>query len=94
MTSSQALSAHFPTTADSEAARHGLRAADLIDSPVRWPVHQLQKLYQADFDAGESEMAELAARADKAPGWMRLMLPLSLSIVLWAQIFWFVGMLR
>lgn len=104
MTGLQALSAPFPLTADSDAALRGPRAADPAYAPVRSPVHQLQdqlhKQHAADFGTDGSALdafvqrADFGQRADKAPGWMRLALPLLLTLVLWALIFWIMGTVR
>lgn len=68
-----------------------LRAANHIDSPIASPVHMLQdKLQQLDEPNNGSESAYVY-RATKAPAWVRMALPVTLSIALWAGILYVVG---
>lgn len=61
----------------------GPRVADTVDTPIASPVHMLQDQLQR---LGE-DTAEAAIEMDeKAPGWMRLGLPVALSVALWSVI--------
>jgi hypothetical protein len=99
MTGSHALSADFPFAADLDAVSgSGPRPAGTVDAPVLSPVHQLQddlqRFHPADADSYTGMTADDAMLADKAPGWVRLMLPLTVSLGLWAVIFGVVGLVR
>lgn len=58
------------------------RLASGEEVPVESPVHALyQELARIDEVAGEIDLPE-----PKAPGWVRLTLPLALSFMLWISI--------
>ncbi|MFM6830303.1 MAG: hypothetical protein ACKOVA_08260 [Novosphingobium sp.] len=91
MTGSHALSAEYSVTGWRDASLNGPRSAESVDAPVRSPVHELQDQlvmrHAANFDSMGDALFEHAHRTPKAPGWVRLFLPLSLSLGLWALIF-------
>lgn len=74
-------------------AGNGPRVANPVDVPIASPVHSLQdKLTRFDeLDAG-SEVA-YSFKAHKAPAWVRMALPVALSIGLWAGILYAVGLI-
>lgn len=98
MTGSHALSAEYSVTGWRDASLNGPRSAEAVDAPVRSPVHELQdKLLtgqEAEYGSVVDHLGEHAGRNSKAPGWVRLSLPLLLSFGLWALIFWIVSLVR
>ncbi len=71
----------------------GPRVANHVDSPIASPVHMLQdKLQRMDEPKGEGETA-YAYNVAKAPAWVRMALPVTLSIALWAGILYVVGII-
>ncbi|MDT0508612.1 hypothetical protein [Novosphingobium sp. MMS21-SN21R] len=95
MTGSHALSAEYSVVARRDASQSGPRSAEPIDPPVRSPVHELQDQLIMRQAAGFGDATgEELRRADAAPGWVRLSLPFSLSLGLWALIFWIVSLVR
>jgi len=62
------------------------RPARREDAPVRSPVHQLQD----ELLAGRFGQAEGDSPPESASGWVRLALPLGLSVLLWTVIFGFI----
>jgi hypothetical protein len=83
----------LPSAAVARPAGNGPRVANPVDAPIASPVHSLQdKLIGFDeLDAG-SEMA-YSFKAHKAPAWVRMALPVVLSIGLWAGILYAVGLI-
>lgn len=80
----QTLSADLDYPVAHEAAQRAPRAADEIDAPIGSPVHALQEQLRR-FEAPLDDLEYSAsARSDKAPGWVRLTLPMVLSMALWA----------
>ncbi len=92
MSGLSALSIKSPAVDPAYDPPRGPRVADTIDAPVTSPVHelqdQLQRLHAAQADAGRAHSAMAA------PGWVRLSLPLGMSVALWAGILWATGVLR
>lgn len=95
-TQSQSFSAEMnvsnarPSAAAGRSAGNGPRVANPVDTPIASPVHSLQdKLIHFD------ERSELAYsfKAHKAPAWVRMALPVALSIALWAGILYAVGLI-
>lgn len=76
-----------------DRAARGPRIAADIDQPFGSPVHALQEQLQriGDLD-GPAETAYPFAE-DKAPGWVRMGLPIALSVVLWTVILRVTGLL-
>jgi hypothetical protein len=74
-------------------AGNGPRVANPVDAPIASPVHSLQdKLIRFDeLDAG-SDVA-YSFKAHKAPAWVRMALPVALSIGLWAGILYAAGLI-
>ncbi|CAH0496336.1 hypothetical protein [Novosphingobium sp. CECT 9465] len=71
----------------------GPRIAADIDQPFGSPVHALQEQLQKIGDVnGPAETAYPFAE-DKAPGWVRMGLPIALSVVLWTVILRVTGVL-
>lgn len=67
-----------------------LRQADGSDACVESPVHQLQaELLLNALPPRSMPLSELviATHDEMVPGWLRLALPVVLSLVLWAMIF-------
>jgi hypothetical protein len=98
MSQPQALPAelNFPAAAPPivvDRSVNGPRMANHVDSPIASPVHMLQdKLQRMDEpkDVGESAYAY---NPTKAPAWVRMALPVSLSIALWAGILYVIGII-
>lgn len=69
------------------------RVANPVDAPIASPVHSLQdKLIRFDeLDAG-SDVA-YSFKAHKSPAWVRMAMPVGLSIGLWAGILYAVGLI-
>lgn len=65
------------------------RAADEVDVPVASPVHVLQEQLRC---LGEGQSVGAIAE-DKVPGWLRLALPVVVSVGLWAIILRIVGVI-
>lgn len=84
------LSADAP--ADLAEAREGAiavpRPAGPGDVPVQSPVHRLQSDLLAAGVLESDSLAETAS--EKAPGWVRLLLPVGVSLLLWSVIFGFI----
>lgn len=96
MSRSRALSRDLPDPDAGDISIRGPRPADGIDVPVASPVHDLQHQLQRLGDASVPyDYTEDERRAsDKAPGWLRLSLPVAMSVVMWIGIFWASGVLR
>ncbi len=98
MSQPQALPAelNFPATTPPtvvDRSVNGPRVANHVDSPIASPVHMLQdKLQRMDEPKGEGESAH-AYNVAKAPAWVRMALPVTLSIALWAGILYVVGII-
>lgn len=94
MSGSQALSVNTPALAENNARLPGPRVAVEVDTPVRSPVHdlqgQLEQLQDFSPDGGHCSFDF----GPRAPGWIRLTLPIGLSLGLWSVIFWIVALLR
>ncbi|WP_156451980.1 hypothetical protein [Novosphingobium sp. CCH12-A3] len=88
MSGSPVLSAKLPSgVAESVAPNIAVpRPARQEDAPVRSPVHQLQE----ELMAGRFGQAEGDSPTESASGWVRLGLPLALSVLLWTVIFGFI----
>ena len=71
----------------------GPRAANHVDSPIASPVHMLQDKLQRLDDPNDGGESAYAYNVNKAPPWVRMALPVSLSIVLWAGILYAVGVI-
>lgn len=83
----------LPSVAASRPAGNGLRVANPVDAPIASPVHSLQdKLISFDDLHASSEMA-YSFKAHKAPAWVRMALPVALSIALWAGILYAAGLI-
>lgn len=61
-----------------------VKPIDGAESPVQSPVHRLQAELQR-LESGPVQFDH--ATVKKAPGWVRLMLPVAASSVMWAGIF-------
>ncbi|MBB3860743.1 hypothetical protein GGQ88_002012 [Novosphingobium hassiacum] len=92
MSGLSALSIKRPAADAADNPPRGPRVADTIDAPVTSPVHELQDQLQR-LNAAEP-YSPGAQVATKAPGWLRVSLPLGMSIILWAGILWATGALR
>lgn len=79
------------------AAGAVLRQVDDRDAPVESPVHQLQhELSRLHAPTqGSVPLSDLATAIhdEMVPGWLRLALPVALSLVLWALIFRVTGLI-
>lgn len=60
------------------------RPAGPGDVPVQSPVHRLQS------DLLVATVHQTDSHAEKAPGWVRLLLPVAVSLLLWSVIFGFI----
>ncbi|MGV3510816.1 MAG: hypothetical protein ACO1OX_02305 [Novosphingobium sp.] len=82
------LSAELPPELcdDPPGNRVGPRPAGALDGPVHSPVHALQH----EILAGWNGVDSADSRQDKAPGWVRLAVPVGSSIALWIVIIGFV----
>lgn len=86
-----ALSIELSAVSAGDHRVRGPRPADAIDAPVTSPVHELQdQLQRLNADSDGSTVHQPA----KAPGWVRLSLPLGVSVILWTVILWATGALR
>ncbi|WP_372730973.1 hypothetical protein [Novosphingobium sp.] len=96
MSQPHALSVEVPVSASklpvvTDKVVKGPRVANTVDSPIASPVHILQdKLQQLD-EPKHGEETAYAYNVAKAPAWVRMALPVSLSIALWAGILYVVG---
>lgn len=61
----------------------GPRVAETVDAPIASPVHRLQDQLQR---LGEHTPDAANERHERAPGWVRLALPVALSVALWSVI--------
>lgn len=88
MSGSPVLSAELPSgVAENIAPTLAVpRPARQEDAPVRSPVHQLQE----ELMAGRFGQTEGDSPTESASGWVRLGLPLALSVLLWIVIFGFI----
>ncbi|MCX7284935.1 MAG: hypothetical protein NTX28_12970 [Novosphingobium sp.] len=91
MSAHSALSS--PPPAQGKASKRHDRVAPRLASgeerPVQSPVHALQQeLIRTDAVMRDSS----GSSVQKAPGWVRLTLPLAASLALWAVIFQLVSM--
>lgn len=88
MSGSPVLSAKLPSgVAENIAPTLAVpRPARQEDAPVRSPVHQLQE----ELIAGRFGQTEGDSPTESASGWVRLGLPLALSVLLWTVIFGFI----
>lgn len=68
-----------------------LRAANHIDSPIASPVHMLQDKLQKMDEPNNGTESAYVYKVAKAPAWVRMSLPVTLSIALWAGILYVVG---
>lgn len=73
-----------------DKAARGLRVADTVDAPIASPVHMLQDQLQR---LGEDAASVAQVMDDKAPGWIRLALPVALSVALWSVILRVTGLI-
>ena len=99
MSQPQALSAEMNVSnvrspaAAGRPVGNGPRVANPVDTPIASPVHSLQdKLICFDELEAGSEVA-YSFKAHKAPAWVRMALPVGLSIGLWAGILYAVGLI-
>jgi hypothetical protein len=98
MSQPHALSVEVPVSASgipvaTDGVVKGPRVANPVDSPIASPVHILHdKLQQLD-DLQNTDETAYAYSEGKAPAWVRMALPVSLSIALWAGILYAVGVI-
>lgn len=92
MSGLSALSIKRPAVDAADNASRGPRVADTIDAPVTSPVHEMHDQLLR-LNAAEPA-AQPPPGATKVPGWLRLSLPLGMSVILWAGILWATGALR
>lgn len=71
---------------EGRSSHDGPREARAMDVPVHSPVHDLQHEILRAHEGGPAS----DSRADKAPGWVRLGLPVIVSLMLWAVIIGFI----
>lgn len=85
----QALSADLDFPEESVLPVRGLWAADGLDAPLGSPVHELHvQLQQLEEPVDHRDI-----QSDKAPGWVRLTLPVIVSMALWTVILRITGLI-
>ena len=93
MSGLQSLSIDLPAYFADEPSVAGPRAAGSGEAPVASPVHDLQEQL-ARLNATPTSENDLEPRHGRLPGWLRLSLPLAMSLMLWAGILWASGVAR
>lgn len=71
----------------------GPRGAAEVDAPITSPVHAMHEQLLRFGETGSGDETSFPFAEDKAPGWVRMGLPVGLSVVLWVVILRVTGLL-